>query len=46
METMKMKIELDGLKQLEEVRRQFDKECARHHEELECGAALIVELKE
>ena len=45
-ETMRMKIELDGLKQLEEVRRQFDKKRARHREELENDVALIVELKE
>ena len=43
METMR--IELDGLKQLEEVRRQFDKERERHREELERDAALIAELK-
>ena len=45
METMRMRIELDGLKQLEEVRRQFDKERERHREELEHDAALIAELK-
>ena len=45
METMRMRIELDGLKQLEEVRRQFDKERERHREELERDAALIAELK-
>ena len=44
-ETMRMRIELDGLKELEEVRRQFDKERERHREELECDAALIAELK-
>ena len=46
METMRMKLELYGLKQLEEVQRQFNKECERHHEELERGAALVMELKE
>ena len=46
METMRMKLELYGLKQLEEVQRQFDKERERHHEELERGAALVMELKE
>ena len=45
METMRMRIELDGLKQLEEVRRQFDKERERHREELERDATLIAELK-
>ena len=43
METVRMRIELDGLKQLEEVRRQFDKERERHREELERDAALIAE---
>ena len=45
-ETMRMKLELDGLKRLEEVRRQFDKEHERHGEELERSATLIRELKE
>ena len=46
METMRMKLELDRLKQLEEVRRQFDKERERHREERDRDATLIVELKE
>ena len=46
METMRMKLELDGLKQLEEVRKQFDKERERHREERDRDATLIVELKE
>ena len=44
METMR-KLELDGLKQLEEVRKQFDKECERHQEERDQDATLIAELK-
>ena len=39
-----MKPELDGLR--EEVQRQFDKEHERHREELERGAALVMELRE
>ena len=37
---------LVGLKRLEEVRRQFDKERERHGEELERSATLVKELKE
>ena len=39
-----MKPELDGLR--EEVQRQFDKEREQHREELEHGAALVMELRE
>ena len=42
METMRMKLELDGLEQLKEVRRQFDKEREHHREELERVAALVM----
>ena len=38
-------MELDGLKQIEEVRRQFDEERKWHRKERERDATLIAELK-
>ena len=36
-----MRTELDGLRQLEDVRRQFDRERERHRKELEEQASVI-----
>lgn len=41
-----MKTELDGLKQLEEVRQQFELERDRHRKELDRQTALIEKLKQ
>ena len=45
-ETIRMRTELDGLKQLEDVRRQFDRERERHRKELEQQASVIEKLKQ
>ena len=44
--TIRMKTELDGLKQLEEVRQQFDRERDRHRKELERQAVAIERLEQ
>ena len=45
-ETVRMKTELDGLKQLEEVRQQFELERDRHRKELERQEVVIEKLKQ
>jgi hypothetical protein len=43
-DTIRMRTELDGLRQLEDVRRQFDCERERHRGELEQQASVIEKL--
>ena len=44
-DVIRLRMELDGLKQLEELRRQFDKERERYLEERDRDSTLIAELK-
>ena len=45
-ETIRMRTELDGLRQLEDIRQQFDCERERHRRELEQQASVIEKLKQ